>query len=402
MKKRNICTLFLNLILCACTLGDDGLKDFKIYGDEIKGFIPNVGETKLLFKHSLEETVGDDGEDYFYNYCPSIKVENDEMHAYYCTNGEWGNVTDFVGYRNGKVSKTRGLVFKDEELVLSPTPDTWDQRHVCDPSVIKGQFKYEGEDYNYLMAYLGCIPSDCTLNETGIAVSKTPNGPWVKCNGNRTSDNKPINPLVSYKEWTYVNNNWGTGQPSVISVDKSGKVILFTTVGVKGLSGMNVREYDFSNISDYKLIREATKIFENGIVGDSKRVNNADLCFDETSKRFYLAKGRSPFGGDGLTPNFIADKVDVYYVDASSYENPFDVFFDNNRSVSWEHFATVDENTTGYPRNHNTGLVTDAYGHMLYSDKLAVGTTSSQYGSAAAMSYLKTYRIFVTTFAVPE
>ena len=29
-------------------------------------FLPNEGEVRLLFKHSEEETIGDDGEDYFY------------------------------------------------------------------------------------------------------------------------------------------------------------------------------------------------------------------------------------------------------------------------------------------------------------------------------------------------
>lgn len=394
--------LFMTTILCGCTKGDPSLMDYKLYGDKIKGFIPEIGETKLLFKHSLEETVKDDGEDYYYNYCPSIKIENEtDMHVYYCTNKDWGAVVDYIGYRTGKVVN-RELRFKDEELVLSPTPDTWDRTHTCDPSVIKGEFKYEGEDYSYLMAYLGCVPWDCTLNETGIAVSKTPNGPWVKCNGTRKSDGAPINPIVPYKDFNWATNSWGTGQASVVSVDGKGRVMIFTTCGVKDGSFMNVREYDFSDISEYKLIREEKKCFEDGIVGGSKRVNNGDFCFDPVSKRFYMAKGRSPFGGDGMTPNFIADQVDVYYVDASSYENPFDIFFDKNRTNGWKHFATVDSGVTGYPRNHNTGLVTDEYGHMYVSDRLCVGTTSSQYGTQAAMTYLKTYRIYVTTFAVPE
>lgn len=402
MRKRFITSLLLITLLTACgAKGDPALKDYKLYGDKIKGFIPEVGEVKLLFKHSLEETVGDDGEDYFYNYCPSIKVEGDNMYAYYCTNEVWANVTDFIGFREGKVIDNE-LRFKDEQLVLAPTPDTWDLRHVCDPTVIKGEFKYEGEDYNYLMAYLGCVPSDCTLNDTGIAVSKTPQGPWVKCNGLHSTTNKPINPLVSYKEFNWATNSWGTGQASLVSVDKKGRVMLFTTVGTKDGSFMNIREYDLSDISNYQLIREEQKTFTDGIVGTSIRINNGDFCFDAKTKRFYMAKGRSPFGGDGLSPNFIADAVDLYYVDASSYDNPFDIFFDDNRSQSWVHIGVVDQQLSGYPRNHNTGLVTDEYGHMFDDTKIAVGFTSSQYGSVAAMSYLKTYRIFVTSFATPQ
>lgn len=390
--------LLLVFALCSCNKEDPLLKEYKLYGDVIAGFLPEIGETKLLFKHSLEESVGDDGEDYFYNYCPSIKVEDDDMHVYYCTNEYWANVTDYIGYRTGKVINNK-LHFKDEELVLGPTPDTWDLRHVCDPSVVKGEFKYEGETYNYLMAYLGCVPSDCTLNETGIAVSKNPNGPWIKCNTNRVSDGKPINPLVPYSDFDCNEKSWGTGQASLVSVDKKGRVILFTTVGCKTGSFMDVREYDLSDISEYKLLR-TSKVFTNGIEGTSKRVNNGDYCYDPISKRFYMAKGRSPFGEDKMAPNFVADIVDLYYVDASKYENPFDVFFDNETVNSWVLVGSIDKNQTGYPRNHNTGLVTDEYAHMFKGDRIGVATTSSQYGSEAAMTYLKTYRIFVTTFKI--
>ena len=401
--------VFLLLLVGACALcgchknsnssSEMPMEEFKQYGDVMDDFIPPVGKVKLLFKHSLEETVGDDGEDYFYNYCPSIKVENEEMNAFYCTNKVWANVTDYIGYRKGKIVDGT-LKFTDESLVIGPTEETWDQRHTCDPSVIKGEFQYDGEKYEYLMAYLGCIPSDCTLNETGIAVSHSYEGPWIKCNGTKTDGVTPINPIVPWKDFDCASNSWGTGQPALLSIDKKGRVLFMTTVGCKTGSFMDVREYDFTNINDYQLIRQST-VFTDGVHGGTKRVNNADYCYDEANKVFLMAKGRSPFGKDGKTPNFIADVVDLHYVDASSYENPFDIFFDNERTEGWKLIGSVDKDLSGYPRNHNTGLVTDEYGRMLKSDRIGVAFTSSNYGSASVMTYLKTYRIFVTTFELP-
>lgn len=389
--------------LCGCQKNsgnsNTNMDEFKQYGDVINDFIPEVGEVKLLFRHSMTETVKDDGEDYFYNYCPSIKIENDEMNAFYCTNGEWGNVTDYIGYRKGKIMDGT-LKFKDEQLVIAPTPDTWDQRHTCDPSVIKGEFIYNNEKYEYLMAFLGCIPSDCTLNETGIAVSHSYDGPWVKCNGVKSDGVTQINPIVPWSDFNCAKNSWGTGQASLLSIDKKGKVLLLTTVGCKDGSFMDVREYDFSNINEYQLIRQS-RVFTDGVLGNNKRVNNADYCFDEVNKKFLMAKGRSPFGSDTLTPNFIADTVDLYYVDASSYDNPWDIFFDTSRTEGWKHIGLIDQSVSGYPRNHNTGLVTDEYGHLYKSDRICVAFTSSQYGTTAAMTYLKTYRIYVTTFMLP-
>ena len=135
-------------------------------------FIPEVGEVKLLFEH------GTIGESKYYDYCPSIFIENNESHVYYCTNKDEGNVTDYVGYKNGKIINDKVVYPSEMNYALTHGEHgSWDSRHACDPSVIKGEFKFHNETYNYLMAYLGCVPSDCTLNETGIAVSKSPSGP---------------------------------------------------------------------------------------------------------------------------------------------------------------------------------------------------------------------------------
>lgn len=377
--------------------GDEEMEE--LYGDEMSDFLPEVGEVKLLFRHSKTETVGDDGEDYFYNYCPSIFVENDKEYVYYCTNKDWGAVVDHIGFRSATRVGGR-VVYSDEDLVLSPTPDTWDRTHVCDPTVIKGEFKYNNEDYSYLMAYLGCIPLNCKLNETGLAVAKSPSGPWVKCNG-VTSDGRPINPIVPYSDFNCTEANWGTGQACLMSVNKKGRVLLFTTVSAPGGGFTDVREYDFSDINNYQLIRE-TKLFKDGgTIYGTNWIGNAEYCFDEKNKKFILSKPRGGYGTDGQYPDFIADTIDVYYVDASSYENPFDIFFDSERTERWQYINSINQKLSGYPRNHNNGMVTDEYQHLYKEGKIGVAFTSSQYGSISAMTYLKTYRIFLTTFELP-
>ena len=379
---------------------DTEVEPEELWGDEMNDFLPNVGETKLLFRHSKKESVGDDGEDYFYNYCPSIKIENNKEHVFYCTNKTWGNITDHIGYRSAEI-KDGKVQYSDESIVLAPTPDTWDLTHTCDPTVIKGEFKYNGETYNYLMAYLGCIPLNCKLNETGIAVAKDYGGPWIKCNGKKTDGVTPINPIVPYSDFECTSSNWGTGQACLVSVDKKGRVLLFTTVSCPSGAFTDVREYDFSDINDYKLLRE-TKLFKNGgCEYGTNWIGNAEYCYDHINKKFLMSKPRGGYGSDGEYPDFIADHIDVYYVDVSAYENPFDIFFDNSRTEVWHYFATIDQKLSGYPRNHNNGMVTDEYGHLYRNGYIGVAFTSSQYGSTAAMTYLKTYRIFLTTFKLP-
>ena len=83
--------------------------------------------------------------------------ENGNRHVYYCTNRDEGNITDYVGYRTASYTEKGGWDWSEMEIVLGPTQGTWDQRHTCDPSIVKGEFSYKGEQYNYLMAFLGSI-----------------------------------------------------------------------------------------------------------------------------------------------------------------------------------------------------------------------------------------------------
>lgn len=218
---------------------------------------------------------------YIYNYCPSVMQEGENIrHIYYCANIADRAVIDAIAYRRG--IRVEGVWYwSPEQIVLTPSEKTfdyktfdwdgvdwsaqdwdkdvawdngaWDRRHVCDPSVIKGEFAYRGENYSYLMAYLGCYVADRD-NEIGLAVSKSPAGPWVRVEyaADPEKDVNHIDGLVSEKDpWTRGNRAfiafdasfeeyydsaaaqiagaWGVGQPSLVSVDKKGKVLVFYT-----------------------------------------------------------------------------------------------------------------------------------------------------------------------------
>ena len=282
---------------------------------------------------------------------------------------------------------------------------SWDSRHACDPSVVKGEFKFHGEEYNYLMAYLGCVPSDCTQNETGIAVSKTPDGPWIKCDFKEDGVTK-INPIVPFSDFSCNETSWGTGQPSLVSVDKKGRVLLFTTVGATNGTFTNLREYDFSDIDNYKLLRERVSINIDGIrgsTGSASFINNADFGYDEVNKRIIMAKPRQFFGTDGKSPNFIADTIDVYYIDDTEGSEIGDVLFaGKNTTKIWKLIGSVNESLTGFLRNHNTGLVTDEYKRIDSSSPLGVLFTRSDEDSGGQWSYLSTYRLYITALDFPS
>ncbi len=396
MKYRHLFVLPLLTLLLGCS----NTNSSSVEPQKTRSFLPEVGEVRMLFDH------GTMGESNFYNYCPSIFVEDNKEHVYYCTNKDEGNVTDYVGYRVGTLSDNE-IKFSDTDFALEHGElGSWDSRHVCDPSVVKGKFKFHNETYSYLMAFLGCVPSDCTLNETGIAVAKSPEGPWIKCD--YSSDNTKINPIVPYSDFSCDTNSWGTGQPSVVSVDKEGKVLIFTTIGATNGTFTNIRLYDFSDIDHYQKLQEKNKFTCDGIrqnySGDSF-INNADFAYDLKNRRVIMAKPRQYYGKDGLNPNFVADTIDLYYIDDTEFDDigVGDVLFaGNNTAKSWKLIGSINQELTGFLRNHNTGLITDPYGHLFDHTKIGVAFTRSDEGLGNNWSYLNTYRIYATSFAIPE
>lgn len=405
MRNKFIFSLSLIALICTgCQTtnkpddGGDGGDPAIITGSS---FVPNVGEVKMLFDH------GKIGESKYYNYCPSIFIENNQEHIYYCTNKDEGNVTDYIGYRRGSVVNDN-INYSDTSFVLTHgETGRWDSRHDCDPSVVKGEFKFHGEIYNYLMAFLGCVPSDCTQNEVGIAVSKTPEGPWIKCDFKEDGTTK-INPIVPYSEFDCESTNWGTGQPSLISVDKKGKVILLSTVGSKIGTFTNVREYDFSDIDNYVKLKEKLKIPSDGLkqtYTGTGFINNGDFAYDPINRRVLMVKERQYCGTDGKSPTMIGDTLDVYYLDDTEFDEigVGDVLFaGNNTTKIWKLMGSIDQKLTGFLRNHNAGLITDPYGYVLDTDKLGVVFTRSDEGTSSDWSYLCTYRLYATSIAYPS
>lgn len=342
-------------------------------------FQAEVDEVVKWFDHGIA------GETNFYNYCPSTFIENNERYVYYCTNYEEGNVTDYIGYRHATFNKSSGWNWDEVQYVLGPTHGTWDQRHTCDPSVVKGEFKYQGTTYSYLMGFLGSVRSDNNGNETGFAVSNSPEGPWLKCD--------TINPLLKYNEATMV---WGLGQVSLVNLGTKGDILMFYSSGNKDGTYEQVAEYDFSDLDNPQLIRNA-KVPTNGLLSGDNIITDADICYDVENQKLIMVKGKMPYSPDGESPNFIASTLVVYYMNLSGNENPADELFKGANAKNWRLVGEIGESLTGFKRNHNAGLVTDPYGHLLAdTDFIEVALTRSDLANGI-WGYLSTYRIYSTS-----
>lgn len=365
-----------------------------------KDFVLPVVENGVSF---TEELFGEDKNENFYNYCPSVIMEGDTMHVWYCSNQVSGNVTDYVGYRKGTLNASGKWTFTEKQLVLGPgdrTEDEWDSRHVCDPSVTKGSFKMNGETYSYVMAYLGCKTSNNCCNEVGIAVAKAPEGPWVKV--------KSLNPIADWYHSTEFDAlKWGYGQPCVISMDEAGKILLFYAKGTAKKTCTQVEEWDLSDLDSPKMLRSAEVREKNSVnsSGSQDCINNADFAYDAVNKRLWCIKEDFPYPTDSEI-NWIAKTNVLMYADLG--EEGLDRLF-GEEVYDWNKSGVL-QPSGKYVRAHNAGLVTNSYGRTVNAFRIPVLYTVSEAQSAYKdwLGYdkgwqwpaLHTYRIHGTVFEI--
>ena len=305
-----------------------------------------------------------------YNYCPSVMQMSDgTLYSYYCTNTVPYQVVDYIGCRKGVRDEDGEIEWGEESIVLSPTKDTWDGHHVCDPSVIVGQFSYRGESYGYLMAYLGCTSYDNQENKIGLAVSKTPEGPFIKVGDS---------PLVDFvKDLSVSVFQWGVGQPSLISKDGQGSVYMFYTRGDKNGTRLIVDEWELSSLDAPEKIKTFS-VSAKGLTnlnGEADFMNNADLAYDNASKRFYAVSDCHPNPSD--TPDYISSHFRI-----TSFAELYGI-----SEAYWRTERVVSPDDTGYPRNHNTGILRDEHGHLPNNGYLTVFYTVSTVGADSLWSY---------------
>jgi len=304
-----------------------------------------------------------------YNYCPAVmQTDENTAYIYYCTNRAARAVVDHIGCRKGTRNEDGTWSWGEEQIVLSPTAGKWDAHHTCDPSVVAGEFHYEGEAYTYLMAYLGCTSYDNQDNKIGIAVAKSPEGPFIKVGDA---------PLVDFEfEGSADVWEWGVGQPSLVSLDKKGSVMLFYTRGDRNGTRTVAEQWALSDLS--APVRSSSETLPatglENLNGQQDFINNADFVYDAAGGRFFAVSDCHPNPTE--KPDYISSHFRITCFDYSA----------DLRSISWQNVCTVGESESGFARNHNAGLLRDAYGH-LPDPYLTAFYTVSATGSQSLWSY---------------
>ena len=357
----------------------------------------------LLLSAAQAEPLFEPTQEGIYNYCPAGFVEDGVTHLYYCTNVNSRVVTDHIGYRRS----TDGVHYSEETIVLANGKkwDAWDAIHVCDPDVVKGEFKLVGEVYNYLMVYLGCQTGNNQGNEIGLAVAKRPEGPFLRVNA--------LNPFVPFtrdlsQKAYYDIFQWGVGQASLVSLDRKGQILLIYTRGDLTGTRLVCEAWDVNDLNAPRPLGDVWRreIANRGVIGRDMRpatLLNADFAYEPTTGRLYMVADGAPCyierGDEPGEPTFVSSNLRVMRYSQSLPPDKMSCFFLNDTAEAWETLALIGRAETSYPRNHNAGLLTDPYGWIEADAPLQILFSVSE--TKAPNNSLWTYRIHQYAVKIP-
>lgn len=71
-------------------------------------------------------------------------------------------------------------------------------------------------------------------------------------------------------------------------------------------------------------------------------------------------------------PTFISSNLRILSFSQLQSSDSMASFFNSQSNAKWHTLATISVKDTGYPRNHNAGLLSDPYGWMVDPDALQV------------------------------
>ena len=319
-----------------------------------------------------------------YSYCPSIIANTDgTSHVYFCGNPNQGTMVDNVYHIIENANGTHSSAVS----VLQPSL-SWDSHHTCDPSVIEGEFKMDGTTYRYAMFFLS-NPIEYYYNEIGVAFSNDLNAAsWVKY---------PVQ--IVRKTWPEEGDqslgggakSWGVGQPSAVSMDKKGKVLLAYTIGDSSGTRIAFRQMDLSDMSnpDLGTAKNMNAAGLDNLNGGSDYTCNSDFAICPDENKIVMVRPVQPH--PSTYPSYIPVAQEVDYMDLDGFLNGIG---------RWTALARIDETLSGFPRNHNAGLSRDSFGHLSAWETPTVYFTVSRASPDVAASSGKhaewTYHIYKT------
>lgn len=285
-----------------------------------------------------------------YNYAPSvIQDEYGIRYAFVCQNLEPFKIVDYVYLYKGIPTKN-GYTWQPGTRILDPSDLGWDINHICDPDVRKFRTTYNGETYEYIMTYLGTDQWDNFHNQIGLAISKNIEGPYIKFDKN---------PIIGSSSRT----TWGVGQSTSVVLNDSTLRIFYSNSN----GGFTYRDAVMNNLNN---IRMGPEKYIKNMPGNNYPAFSGKHVYMVSERRVDM---------DKLIPTWVGNVAQLSYIPLGQ-----DLSTDGGK---WTKIGAVTPRESGFPRNHNPGILTDEKGYMLNDDELIMYFTPAVTGANWLWSY---------------
>ena len=287
-----------------------------------------------------------------YDYAPSFIInEYGIIYGFLCENKNPFEIIDYVYLYKG-IPTEDGYVWQPGTQILAPSEKGWDHIHICDPDVRALKTKYKGKTYNYIMTYLG-VDQWFNHNQIGLAVSETIEGPYIKYDGN---------PLIPYEGL----DTWGTGQSTSLVKNDSTIVVYYHNTGSK--TNYSRREVILNDLDNIRL-------------GEQEDIPHLTANSYPALGRdhLYMVSEMRSDGYEKAVPTWVGDLCRVARMPLDG-----DIFAEED---PWEVLGYVTPESSGFPRNHNPGFLTDEKGYLPDEDLLTVFFTTGVLGDDWLWSY---------------
>lgn len=294
-----------------------------------------------------------------YNYAPSfIRDRYGIIYGFICENRDPFEIVDYVYLYKG-IPTADGYVWQRGTQIVAPSEDGWDDCHICDPDVREFRTQYKGETYDWIMTYLGVDQWDCKHNQIGLAVAKNIEGPYIKFE---------LNPLIGYEG----RDKWGVGQSTSIVLDENTIRIFYHSTTENGPFCM--RDIVLSDL-------------ENIVIGEEKKVPNlSGNSYIAASRTHLYSASEIRIDMDSQIPTWVGN-----YCQLLSTPKDSDICSVEN---VWKEIGLVSPELSGFPRNHNPGLLTDTKGYIENDREIVMYFTPAVVGE----DWLWSYDLYSATF----
>ncbi len=297
----------------------------------------------------------------FYNTDPSIiDVSETERYVFYAVNETKKSFDTSIAVRKGELKDGVYVYGKKHTVLKKGAEGSFDSFRVTAPDVVKGDFKLDGTNYNYLMAYQGNDDNKENCFNIGFAVSNDLTSNWVKV-GN--------NPIVNFDEEEF-GEGWGVGQPSLLSYDTHGKIMLYYTIGEKYSTATYVSQLDCSDLNNIIGLESRSILPTRGLIEnqDIITLNDVDLSLDENDD-LYIVRNVNPASAVAPTTYKAIQVARMPFANLYNVNARWSVVEEKINMLDLE-----DGDLPGWERVYNGCFVSNPYGKIASSD-VNVGMT---------------------------